>query len=139
MWRIASIHLRRTLISAERHSSSARVDAISSVRPNFLRTCCDHACWRSRLLVTIRSRWLLSLLFVCLAACSAGDKKDSPPPGGDGGADQMDGMVPEPGEDAAAEHDSGVPFDPALCGNARMDSGESCDDGNRNSGDGCSD
>lgn len=72
----------------------------------------------------------LSLLVAALALAGCdpltAPARDAGPGGNDGAAD-----------DATANGPDGA-VDPALCGNGNRDTGEPCDDGNNNSGDGCS-
>src|SRR4029079_9054329 len=87
----------------------------------------------------MRSGHLLSLgavaLSFVLASCAGVSPKVSTGNGGNGG----------PGTRVIGTYDGGRPDiptievgDPSKCGNGVMDNGESCDDGNKNAGDGCS-
>ena len=97
---------------------------------------------------TLRHRFLscvgASLIVVALNACGGGgddSASDAALPVDDaGGSGVVDAGEPklDAGSDAGKFADSSTPVDPTLCGNRKLDPGESCDDGNQSSGDGCS-
>lgn len=88
-------------------------------------------------LCLLTTRLGMLLIVTAVAACSGGGgPAPSPSPADAGPPDgSVDAAMPDSGGD---EVDSGRPFDPALCGNGRLDTGEECDDGDDEGGDGCS-
>jgi cysteine-rich repeat protein len=71
---------------------------------------------------------------VVVAACSASSPEERPADGDAGGA-----MLPESGTSPEAGAEAGVAEGGGpTCGNGKIESGETCDDGNTKSDDGCS-
>ncbi|MEM6991331.1 MAG: hypothetical protein AAF721_12555, partial [Myxococcota bacterium] len=77
-------------------------------------------------------RWMLSL---SLAACGPGSPDVEALGEGAGSSGDSAGAASDEETDAAGASEDGAPTE--SCGNAMLDEGEECDDGNAADGDGC--